>query len=50
MRFFHLDESGETGNPYLPGFDYMMAFINWHVKEKLGSTARGLVITDEMQQ
>jgi hypothetical protein len=40
----------DTSNPYLLGFDYMMTFINWHVKEKLGNTARGLVITDEMQQ
>jgi hypothetical protein len=28
MRFFHLDESGETGNPYLLGFDYMMACVH----------------------
>lgn len=40
----------DSGNPYLLGFDYMITFINWHVKAKLGSTARGLVITDEMQQ
>lgn len=40
----------DTGNPYLLGFDYMITYINWHVKKKLGSTARGLVICDEMQQ
>jgi hypothetical protein len=40
----------DTGNPYLLGFDYMITHINWYVKEKLGTTARGLVICDEMQQ
>ena len=39
-----------TGNPYLLGFDYMITYINWHVKKKLGNTARGLVICDEMPQ
>jgi len=42
--------SYDVRNPYLVGFDYMMTYINWHVKEKLGRTARGLVITDEMPQ
>ena len=42
--------SYDTRNPYLLGFDYMITYINWHVKIKLGSTARGLVICDEMTQ
>jgi hypothetical protein len=33
--------------PYLLGFDYMVTLINWYVKNKLGSTARGLIVLDE---
>jgi rubrerythrin len=36
--------------PYLLAFDYMMTYINWYVKEKLGRSARGLVILDEKRQ
>lgn len=36
--------------PYLLGFDYLVTFINWHVKEKLGRSARGMIILDRKDQ
>jgi len=33
--------------PYELGFDYLITYINWFIKNKLGSTARGLIILDE---
>lgn len=33
--------------PYELGFDYLITYINWYIKNKLGSTARGLIILDE---
>ena len=33
--------------PYELGFDYLITYINWFVKKKLGHTARGLIILDE---
>lgn len=35
--------------PYLLGFDYLITYINWLVKERLGSSARGMVIADEKE-
>jgi hypothetical protein len=35
--------------PYLLGFDYMTILINHHVKERLGHTARGIIILDEKE-
>lgn len=35
--------------PYLLGFDYMTTLINHHVKERLGHTARGIIILDEKE-
>jgi hypothetical protein len=35
--------------PYLLGFDYLITYINWYVKEKLGSSARGMIIADEKE-
>jgi len=32
--------------PYLVGFDYMITYINWYVRERLGISARGMVIID----
>lgn len=34
-------------NPYYLGFDYMITYMNWHVKCNLGQSARGMVIIDE---
>lgn len=33
--------------PYLCSFDYLVTYINWHVKKNLGHTARGLIVLDE---
>lgn len=33
--------------PYLCAFDYLITYINEHVKVKLGRTARGMVILDQ---
>ena len=33
--------------PYLLGFDYMTTLINKYVKDRLGHTARGIIILDE---
>ena len=33
--------------PYELGFDYLITYINWYVKRRLGSTARGFIILDE---
>lgn len=35
--------------PYLLGFDYLITYINWYVKEKLGRSARGMIIADEKE-
>lgn len=35
--------------PYLLAFDYLVTHINHHVKERLGSTARGITIIDEKE-
>jgi len=34
-------------NPYLTAFDYLITYINWHVKENLGQSARGMLVLDE---
>lgn len=39
-----------TESPYLVAFDYLVTYINWNVKERLGSTARALVIFDRKDQ
>lgn len=33
--------------PYELGIDYLITYINWYVKRKLGKSARGLIILDE---
>ncbi len=37
-------------NPYLLGFDYLITQFNDHVKYKLGSSARGMLILDKKDQ
>jgi hypothetical protein len=32
------------------GFDYLITYINWMVKERLGRSARGLIILDKKEQ
>jgi len=36
--------------PYLCSFDYLITYINWHVKENLGRSARAMLILDEKKQ
>jgi len=36
----------DSGIPYLLAYDYMITYINWCVKEKLGRSARGMIILD----
>lgn len=36
--------------PYLVGYDYLITYINWVVKERLGRSARGLLIIDEKRE
>lgn len=38
------------GSPYLFAFDYLVTFINWHVKEKLGKSARGMIFLDRKDE
>lgn len=33
--------------PYELGFDYLITYINWFIRNRLGSTAMGLIILDE---
>ena len=32
------------------GFDYLITYINWHVKKNLGSSARAMLILDDKNQ
>jgi len=34
-------------HPYLLSFDYMITYMNWHVKKNLGRSARGMIVIDE---
>jgi hypothetical protein len=36
--------------PYLVGFDYLITYINWYVRERLGQSARGMIILDRKDQ
>lgn len=38
-----------TKSPYLLGFDYLITQFNDHIKRKLGSSARGLMILDKKE-
>lgn len=37
----------DSQTPYLLAFDYLITYINWHVKENLGQSARGMLVLDE---
>ena len=36
--------------PYLVAYDYLLTHINWFVKERLGRSARGMLIIDAKEQ
>lgn len=44
------DAEKDARAPYLLSFDYMTTLINDYVKEKLGRSARGIIILDEKKQ
>lgn len=39
-----------TNSPYLISYDYLISLFEWYTKEKLGRSARGLVIIDMKEQ
>ncbi|MBM3299794.1 MAG: DUF3800 domain-containing protein [Deltaproteobacteria bacterium] len=40
----------DTRTPYHLAYDYLITYINWFVKNKLGSSARGMLIIDAKEQ
>ena len=40
----------DTKTPYHLAYDYLITYINWFVKEKLGQSARGMLIIDAKEQ
>lgn len=46
---FEMQLAFDPKQPYLLAFDYLVTFINWHVKEKLGRSARGMIILDRKE-
>jgi len=37
-------------SPFLLAFDYLITYMNWHVKENLGQSARGMIVLDEKEE
>ena len=40
----------DSKTPYLIAYDYMLTHINWFIKEKLGKSARAMLIIDAKKQ
>ncbi len=36
--------------PYYCAFDYLMTYINWYMKKRLGSTSRGMFVLDKKRE
>ncbi|MFC1995022.1 DUF3800 domain-containing protein [Chloroflexota bacterium] len=45
-----IDGSYNLKIPYLLSYDYLITYINWFVKDRLGSSARGMLILDKKEQ
>ena len=41
---------GRSDQPYPIDFDYLITYINWYVRERLGVSARGMIILDKKDQ
>lgn len=39
-----------NNQPYLLSFDYLITYMNWHVKKNLGQSARGMIVMDEKKE
>ncbi len=37
-------------HPYLLSFDYLITYMNWHVKTNLGQSARGMIVLDKKDE
>lgn len=42
--------SYSTRTPYLLAYDYLITYINWFLRNQLGSSARGMLIIDAKEQ
>lgn len=40
----------DLANPYLLAFEYLITYMNWHVKNNLGQSARGMIVMDEKDE
>jgi hypothetical protein len=40
----------DSKHPYLLSFDYLITYMNWHVKNNLGQSARGMIVLDEKEE
>lgn len=40
----------DNNHPYLLSFDYLITYMNWHVKKNLGQSARGMIVMDEKEE
>ncbi|AOK48755.1 hypothetical protein WT60_09455 [Burkholderia sp. MSMB617WGS] len=40
----------DSKSPYLVSFDYLITYINWHIKRNLGQSARGMLVLDEKKE
>lgn len=40
----------DFGAPYLISFDYLLSLFEWYTKDKLGQSARALIILDEKEE
>lgn len=46
----HFETIFDHKTPYLLSFEYLITYMNWHVKENLGQSARGMIVLDEKEE